>query len=96
MTYRLKNRRECRFPFAKRTAISLMPPLVFRDNKVWSLYTLSMKTAIAQNRTFKTAFLRVDVPIKLECFDKCFVAIELDLNFINKIVSDFWGHLHFF
>ena len=84
MAYRLKNRREGRLPFAERTAVCLMAPLVFRDNKVWSLYTLPVKTPIAQNRAFKTAFLRVDVPIKLECFDKCFVAVELDLNFVKK------------
>ena len=80
----LKNRREGRLPFAKRTAVCLMPPLVFRDDKVRSLYTLPVKTPIAQNRAFETAFLRVDVPIKLECFDKCFIAVELDLNFVNK------------
>ena len=81
----LENRRKSRLSFAESAAIRLMASLILGNDKVRSLNTLSMKTAIAQNWTFQAAFLRVHVPVESEGFDKRIIAIKLHLKCaVNK------------
>lgn len=92
----LENRRKSRLSFTESAAISLVSPLIFRNNKVRSLNTLSMEAAIAQDWTFQAAFLCVNVPVESEGFDKRIIAIKLHLKYANKRENSNLSGLHFF